>query len=663
MSASDTSIGVVRSPENSADRTQRSPMQPRNAFYTSTNSTSMQKPLLKRAISSSSSSSSIGNSPNNATNLKPQLRVHTGIDPDSISEDYTSQTDSGEDTINRSKRLWVRKKSGGAATSLIVHAGEIIDDVKTRILERYPTSLLLKCDPADLVLTVQTRSGIRLELQPDEQIIKVIDKYFPKGMKMNDAVEVGPPVANWGSMDKGSSVSINTGSRSASRSSIRAPRGQSQQPQQSQQSQSQQSLQSLQSLQSQQSQQSQQSLQSQQSQQSQQYPTPVATSAPLIPNGVLSPNNLMPFPSVISASKPSSPVDALSPVDTYKISPHTLRREAGSRNDSNASNVSIPSNIGRRVKRSNTNVLLLPKQLATGASNSNTSLASNHNTSTNSMKSLHNRESNLEDGLVSPLLANNGFNDRERLATQFNRFALRTPGFESHSNHDDYTRKEFSGSLWQLQQKISPSIQISQEGKPIIVPQIKVLIVEDNPINQRLLEAFMKRKKVRYGVAKNGREALEMWKAGGYHLIFMDIQLPVMTGLEATKEIRRLEVVNGIGTSHSYKQPTEIPAEDIIMKSAGGFRSPVIIVALTASNDKDDKSDALAAGCNDFLTKPVSFSWLEKKIIEWGCMQALIDFDGWKTWNDNISSESIAAVEGNNKLALDTPRVQPVEST
>jgi len=84
--------------------------------------------------------------------------------------------------------------------------------------------------------------------------------------------------------------------------------------------------------------------------------------------------------------------------------------------------------------------------------------------------------------------------------------------------------------------------------------------------------------------------------------------MPVMDGIAATREIRRLE--------RERRQPT-----------IHGPPSPdVIIVALTASSLPQDRDAALSAGCNDFLTKPVSLVWLEKKIIEWGSMQALIDF-------------------------------------
>lgn len=170
------------------------------------------------------------------------------------------------------------------------------------------------------------------------------------------------------------------------------------------------------------------------------------------------------------------------------------------------------------------------------------------------------------------------------------------------------------------------------------VPPINVLIVEDNPINLRLLEQFMRRLKVRWKTAVNGKEAVNTWKTGGFHLVLMDIQLPVMNGLEATKEIRRLESVNGIGlglvggqNANGAQSEHDITPEDKLT-DMNLFKSPVIIVALTASSLQSDRHEALAVGCNDFLTKPVTLPWMLRKVTEWGCMQALIDFEGWRQW-------------------------------
>ncbi|KAG5926911.1 hypothetical protein E4U42_002822 [Claviceps africana] len=178
------------------------------------------------------------------------------------------------------------------------------------------------------------------------------------------------------------------------------------------------------------------------------------------------------------------------------------------------------------------------------------------------------------------------------------------------------------------------------------VPPINVLIVEDNPINLKLLEAFVKRLKVRWQTAMNGRDAVTKWRSGGYHLVLMDIQLPVMNGLDATREIRRLERVNSIGVFSSTSDGNEDGTDENELKEADRlqnmslFKSPVIIVALTASSLQSDRHEALAAGCNDFLTKPVNFVWLERKVMEWGCMQALIDFDGWRKWKEAYSRQN-----------------------
>ncbi|PWN26724.1 hypothetical protein BDZ90DRAFT_232845 [Jaminaea rosea] len=190
-----------------------------------------------------------------------------------------------------------------------------------------------------------------------------------------------------------------------------------------------------------------------------------------------------------------------------------------------------------------------------------------------------------------------------------------------------------------------------------VLPPIKVLIVEDNPINQRILKQFMNRKRIQSEVAVNGREAVDKWATGGFHLILMDIQLPVMDGIEATKEIRRREMSEGVvpptspsggptsggqgrlgvdgmsttttGTSSSASSTSlTTPNTALSTPASTPFRASVIIVALTASSLNSDKVAALSSGCNDFLQKPVSLVWLEKKIIEWGSMQYIVGYLG-----------------------------------
>jgi signal transduction histidine kinase/DNA-binding response OmpR family regulator len=107
---------------------------------------------------------------------------------------------------------------------------------------------------------------------------------------------------------------------------------------------------------------------------------------------------------------------------------------------------------------------------------------------------------------------------------------------------------------------------------------LRILLAEDNPVNQRLASHLLEKRGHSVVVAGNGREALEALKKGRFDLMFMDVQMPVMDGFEATRAIRKLE-------------------------DGSGIRLP--IVALTAHAMKGDREKCLAAGMDGYLTKPI----------------------------------------------------------
>lgn len=200
-----------------------------------------------------------------------------------------------------------------------------------------------------------------------------------------------------------------------------------------------------------------------------------------------------------------------------------------------------------------------------------------------------------------------------------NGFSPSTPGFVTGSRGTSKLRNK---------QKLQPRANIrglSSIDDPM--PPIKVLLVDDDNIVLRVLVRTMELLGVHWETARNGETAIDKWKTGEFHVVLMDIQMPVMDGLQATKEIRRLERQKGFnaGTDQPHSGQTDHQKGKLPLNNSAS-QHPVIIVALTASYLPSDRLDALAAGCNDFVTKPIKPLWLESKIRQWGYMQALIDF-------------------------------------
>jgi PAS domain S-box-containing protein len=120
---------------------------------------------------------------------------------------------------------------------------------------------------------------------------------------------------------------------------------------------------------------------------------------------------------------------------------------------------------------------------------------------------------------------------------------------------------------------------------------LKVLVAEDNPVNQKVATLLLRRAGHHVTVAGNGRDAVDIFTQSTFDIVLMDIQMPLMSGLEATRVIRELEAVHG-------------------------RRTPIIAVTAHAMNV--DRDRCLDAGMDDILIKPFQASELDATLARWG---------------------------------------------
>ncbi|MDC0933742.1 ATP-binding protein, partial [Arcobacteraceae bacterium] len=142
-------------------------------------------------------------------------------------------------------------------------------------------------------------------------------------------------------------------------------------------------------------------------------------------------------------------------------------------------------------------------------------------------------------------------------------------------------------------QDTKETILIEQNMIESINTDISILVVEDNPANQMYMKVLMKKLSLKFELANNGIEAVELYKTKEFDLILMDENMPEMSGSEATIEIRKIE----------QKTKKHIP-----------------IIALTANALKGDKERFLQVGMDDYLQKPINISSIKNIISKYNSL-------------------------------------------
>jgi CheY-like chemotaxis protein len=122
-----------------------------------------------------------------------------------------------------------------------------------------------------------------------------------------------------------------------------------------------------------------------------------------------------------------------------------------------------------------------------------------------------------------------------------------------------------------------PQILPIRDPKHAPSASTRVLVAEDNRVNQKLAKRLLEKSGCLVDLAVNGKEAIQMWEQHRYDVIFMDCQMPEMDGYEAAREIRLIE----------------------------GGRAHIPIAALTANAMVGDREKCMAAGMDAFIAKPI----------------------------------------------------------
>jgi CheY-like chemotaxis protein len=171
-------------------------------------------------------------------------------------------------------------------------------------------------------------------------------------------------------------------------------------------------------------------------------------------------------------------------------------------------------------------------------------------------------------------------------------------------------------------------------GKTVIPANVglRILVAEDNAVNQALILRVLEKMGHQAVLAKNGREAVEAWAESRFDVIFMDVQMPELDGFGATAAIREQEKQRG----------THIP-----------------IIAMTAHALKGDRERCLEGGMDGYIAKPVNFAEIRETLERVGQRETAGDAPSTpasptKIWDQDAA---LARVDGDRKLFLDVVEI------
>lgn len=169
---------------------------------------------------------------------------------------------------------------------------------------------------------------------------------------------------------------------------------------------------------------------------------------------------------------------------------------------------------------------------------------------------------------------------------------------------------------------------------------IKILLAEDNLINQRMIEKMLVQSDCTVHISSNGREAIDQFKKETYSLILMDIYMPTMGGIEATHNIREIEKEKKIS-------------------------APTPILGLSADTFADELEKVKHAGMNDFITKPIDMHILFDKIIQY-CKASTSGKSAIKTYENlfkPIAKTTPSQLAARHSHSLFVKHLQPPEES